>query len=249
MYLVFPALLALPFGLLIVLVTRKKAPRVASATMAVLAICVGVIFTFGAVDLAQKGYHGGSPTSRLLRLPFNRIHNPTFFWFVVCSFGVPGVLLWVGGLAFLLGQPLLRLWRSVRSRSQRLLARWRSTAVRIADADTLTNASAAFDADLETLRFACLRVANALAHDSSPQATDAAADLRAVADALKTTAWEAQSAAAASLRGSFLRWGIAEWPAPSNAPQWADDLRIVLELSTIHVERRYREVAIVRSAS
>jgi hypothetical protein len=107
----------------------------------------------------------------------------------------------------------------------------------------------AFDADRWALVAACRRVADAATRGPFPDAARFAVHAREVAEALEAGDWEAQASAAASLRGWFHRDGVADWPDPQGALTWTEDLKTLVDLSTIYVESRYGEVARARSAA
>lgn len=109
---------------------------------------------------------------------------------------------------------------------------------------SMTSIDEQFSADKQALAAACKRVAYGVLKSDHPQRATVATRLSDVGCILSSEcAWDAQATAAASVRGLFHRDGIGDCPAPAEYPNWDADIRLLWDLSTIHVESRYREVA------
>jgi hypothetical protein len=109
-YVALAALASLLPGLILLFLTRKRWPRVASATMKLLGISLGVIGLFVTMQQVQQGFFEGEPTSRYFKAPIRRDESPIHFWLLASFFGVPSLLL-VGGGLMSLSRSLLRLAR------------------------------------------------------------------------------------------------------------------------------------------
>jgi hypothetical protein len=109
-YVVLVALASLLPGLILVFLTHKRWPRVASAAMRLLGFSLGVIGLFVTMQQVQQGFFEGDPTSRYFKATVRSDESPIHFWFLASLFGVPSLLL-VGGGLMSLSRSLLRLAR------------------------------------------------------------------------------------------------------------------------------------------
>lgn len=109
-YVALAALASLLPGLILVFLTHKRWPSVASAAMRLLAISLGVIGLFITIQQVQQGVFEGEPTSRYFKATVRSDESPIHFWFLASLFGVPSLLLVAGGLVSFV-QTLLKIVR------------------------------------------------------------------------------------------------------------------------------------------
>ena len=101
-------------GLVLVFFTHKRWPQVASATMTVLGIGLGLIGIITTVTSVQNEVFERVPASKILTSTVTLADSPISFWCLASFFGVPTLLLVVGGVISI-GQSIFRVVRGISS--------------------------------------------------------------------------------------------------------------------------------------
>jgi hypothetical protein len=80
-------------ALILFLATKSWLPRVGAAASGIMAMCLGILALWAALDALEKGVFESATASKILSRSVYRTQSPGAFWMYFTSFALPGLLL------------------------------------------------------------------------------------------------------------------------------------------------------------